>query len=178
MSSDERLLEDVRIHIKQHEVEDSKNSDSSSKDDPNRTEMPWDGKREDFVWKIHKDCLEKSSSYDAASRSAKKKYTRYALPGVVVPIIMSVVSPHLPQDYNYIDGIALAGIAVLNGLNTFHNWGKKFTSFNEFAGKYADLAGYIDVEMSKPKRYRVALDVFLERVTTKKAFLDGNAPFL
>jgi hypothetical protein len=91
---------------------------------------------------------------------------------------MSVVSQHLPVEYNYVDSIALASISVLNGLNTFHNWGKKFTSFNEFAGKYSDLAGYIDVEMSKPKRFRIALDVFLERVTTKKSFLDGNAPFL
>ena len=171
--SNEHELDEIHINIK----EDSKKSDSS-KDDPNRQEMPWDGKREEFIWKIHTDCLEKSAAYDAASRSAKKKYTRYALPGVVVPIIMSVVSPHLPQDYNYVDGIALAGIAVLNGLNTFFNFGKKFSNYNEFAGKYADLAGYIDVEMSKSKKYRIALDVFLERVTTKKAFLDNNAPFL
>jgi hypothetical protein len=170
----EHQLDELHINIK----EDSKKSDSSSKDDPNREEMPWDSKREEYIWKIHKDCLQKSAAYDAASRSAKKKYTRYALPGVVVPIIMSVVSPHLTQDYNYVDGIALAGIAVLNGLNTFFNFGKKFSNYNEFAGKYAELAGYIDVEMSKPKKHRVALDVFLERVTTKKSFLDGNAPFL
>lgn len=172
--SNEHELDELHINIK----EDSKKSDSSSKDDPNREEMPWDSKREDFIWKIHKDCLEKSSAFDSASRSAKKKYTRYALPGVVVPIIMSVVSPHLPTEYNYVDGIALAGIAVLNGLNTFFNFGKKFSNYNEFSGKYADLAGYIDVEMSKSKKFRVALDVFIERVTTKKAFLDGNSPFL
>jgi len=172
--SNEHELDELHINIK----EESKKSDSSSKDDPNREEMPWDSKREEFVWKIHKDCIEKSTAYDTASRSAKKKYTRYALPGVVVPIVMSVVSPHLPQDYSYVDGIALAGIAVLNGLNTFFNFGKKFSNYNEFSGKYADLAGYIDVEMSKPKRFRVALDVFLERVSTKKSFLDANAPFL
>jgi len=169
-------LDEIHINVK-HEVEDSKNSNSSSKDGP-RTEMPWDSKREDFVWKIHKDCLEKSAAFDAASRSAKKKYTRYALPGVVVPIVMSVVSPHLPTEYNYVDGIALAGIAVLNGLNTFFNFGKKFSNYNEFGSKYSDLAGYIDVEMSKSKMYRIALDVFLERVTTKKSFLDANSPFL
>ena len=169
----EHQLDELHINIK----EDSKKSDSS-KDDPNRQEQLWDHKSEEFIWKIHKDCLQKSSTFDSASRSAKNKYTRYALPGIIVPIIMSVVSPHLPTEYNYVDSIALASISVLNGLNTFHNWGKKFTSFNEFAGKYSDLAGYIDVEMSKPKRFRIALDVFLERVTTKKSFLDGNAPFL
>jgi hypothetical protein len=164
----------IRIDVK----EDSKNSDISSKDDPNRTEQLWDHKSEEFIWKIHKDCLQKSSAFDSASRSAKNKYTRYALPGIIVPIIMSVVSPHLPTEYNYVDSIALASISVLNGLNTFHNWGKKFTSYNEFAGKYSELAGYIDVEMSKPKKHRTAIDVFLERVTTKKSYLDGNSPFL
>ena len=170
----EHQLDELHINIK----EDSKKSDSSSKDDPNREEMPWDSKREEFIWKIHKDCLQKSSAFDSASRSAKNKYTRYALPGIIVPIIMSVVSPHLPTEYNYVDSIALASISVLNGLNTFHNWGKKFTSYNEFAGKYSELAGYIDVEMSKPKKHRTAIDVFLERVTTKKSYLDGNSPFL
>jgi hypothetical protein len=172
--SNELELDEIHINIKEH----SKKSDSSSKDDPNREEMPWDSKREEYIWKIHKDCVQKSAAFDAASRSAKKKYTRYALPGVVVPIVMSVVSPHLPTEYNYVDGIALAGIAVLNGLNTFFNFGKKFSNYNEFSGKYADLASRIDVEMSKSKKYRVALDVFLERITTKKSYLDGNSPFL
>lgn len=171
------LEEAVRIHIEDDE-EDGNSKKSSESHDREREEQPWTDKSEKFIRKIQQDCLDKAQAYDKASRSSKKKYTRYALPGVVVPIIMSVVSPHLPVEYKYIDGIALASIAILNGLNNFQNWGKKFSNYNEFAGKYSDLASYIEVEMSKPKRFRTALDVYLERCSVRKSDLDNNAPFL
>lgn len=171
------ILEQVRIHIEDDDEEtDSKKSSESQ--DRQREEQPWTDKSEKFIRKIQQDCLSKAKAYDQASRSSKKKYTRYALPGVVVPIVMSVVSPHLPTDYKYVDGIALASIAVLNGLSTFFNFGKKFSNYNEFAGKYSDLASYIEVELSKPKRFRVASDIFLERCSVRIADLNNNAPFL
>ena len=171
------IPEQVTIHIE----EDNDSSDSkktSESVDREREEQPWTEKSEKFIRKIQQDCMDKAHAYDKASRSSKNKYTRYALPGVVLPIVMSVVSPHLPPDYKYVDGIALASIAVLNGLSTFFNFGKKFSQYNEFAGKYSDLASYIEVEMSKPKRFRTALDVYLERCSVRKGDLDGNAPFL
>lgn len=170
------LEEAVRIHIEDDEDDNSKKSSESH--DREREEQPWTDKSEKFIRKIQQDCLDKAQAYDKASRSSKNKYTRYALPGVVVPIVMSVVSPHLPVEYKYVDGIALASIAVLNGLSTFFNFGKKFSNYNEFAGKYSDLASYIEVEMSKPKKFRVALDVYLERCSVRKSDLDNNAPFL
>ena len=170
------ILEEVRIHIEDdNESGDSKKSESVDRD---REEQPWDEKSEKFIRKIQQDCSDKAQAYDRASRSAKKKYTRYALPGVVVPIVMSVVSPHLPTEYKYIDGISLASRAVLNGLSTFFNFGKKFSNYNEFCSKYSELVSYVDVELSKPKRHRIALDIFVERLTTKKGDLDSNSPFL
>jgi len=166
------IPEEVRIHI------ESDKEDSKESEDRNREEQLWTDKSEKFIRKIQHDCLDKAKAYDEASRSSKKKYTRYALPGVVVPIIMSVVSPYLPADYKYVDGIALASIAILNGLNNFQNYGKKFSNYNEFAGKYSDLASYIEVEMSKPKRFRTSIDVYLERCSVRKSDLDNSAPFL
>lgn len=166
------IPEEVRIH-----VEDDK-EDSKESEDRNREEQLWTDKSEKFIRKIQQDCLDKAKAYDQASRSSKKKYTRYALPGVVLPVIMSVISPHLPVEYKYVDGIALASIAILNGLNNFQNYGKKFSNYNEFAGKYSDLASYIEVEMSKPKRFRTSIDVYLERCSVRKSDLDNSAPFL
>lgn len=167
-------MNDIKIHIP--EDEDSEKSNDSH--DRNREEQLWTDKSEKFIRKIQQECIDKAKSYDCASRSAKTKYTRYALPGVVVPIIMSVVSPHLPENYKYIDGIALASIAVLNGLSTFFNFGKKFSNYLEFAGKYSDLASYIEIELSKPKRFRTSIDVYLERCSVRKGDLDNSAPFL
>ena len=171
------IPEEVTIHI-EDDIDSGDSKKSSESQDRDREEQPWTEKSEKFIRKIQQDCLDKAKAYDKASRDSKNKYTRYALPGVVLPIVMSVVSPHLPPDYKYIDGIALASIAILNGLNNFQNWGKKFSNYNEFAGKYSDLASYIEVEMSKPKRFRTALDVYLERCSVRKSDLDNNAPFL
>ena len=170
------IEEAVRIHIEDDEDDNSKKSSESQ--DREREEQPWTDKSEKFIRKIQQDCLNKAQAYDKASRDSKKKYTRYALPGVVVPIVMSVVSPHLPVEYKYIDGISLASIAVLNGLSTFFNFGKKFSQYSEYNGKYSDLASYIEVELSKPKRFRVAADIFLERCSVRIADLNNNAPFL
>lgn len=171
------IPEEVRIHVEDDE-EETNSKKSSESQDREREEQPWTEKSEKFIRKIQQDCIDKAHAYDKASRDSKNKYTRYALPGVVVPIVMSVVSPHLPIEYKYVDGIALASIAVLNGLSTFFNFGKKFSQYSEFCGKYSDLASYIEVELSKPKRFRVAADIFLERCSVRIADLNNNAPFL
>lgn len=171
------IPEEVRIHIDDDEEEtDSKKSSESH--DREREEQPWTEKSEKFIRKIQQECISKAHAYDKASRDSKKKYTQCALPSVVLPVIMSVVSPYLPADYKYIDGISLASIAVLNGLSTFFNYGKKFSQYSEYNGKYSDLASYIEVELSKSRRFRVAADIFLERCSVRIADLNNNAPFM
>jgi hypothetical protein len=95
-----------------------------------------------------------------------------------MPLLLGTASQFVPNGYEYINSVGLTITGVLNGVNTFYNYGKKTTIHNEFAGKYAELAGYISTELIKPKRHRIALDVFLERVSTKLNNLNDASPQL
>lgn len=67
-------------------------------------------------------------------------------------------------------------VGILVGINTFFNFGKQRQSHFEFAGKYAELSLEIGVELCKPKKNRIACDVFLERMSSKFNQLNNNAP--
>lgn len=157
---------------------DGEKSPSTSSNDKDRTEMPWDHKQEEFIEKIQNTCIELSKQHAQASKSNKKKYIRYSIPAIILPLACGAVSSFIPPEYEYINGITLSLTGILTGINTFFNHGKKTEKHNEFAGRYAELAGYISAELCKPKKFRIQLDVFLERMTNKLNDLNNSAPML
>ena len=170
-----KLNKEVKIFIPK-DSEDIPDSESSL--DKDRTEMPWEHRQEDFIEKVQTACLEASQQHDQASKSHKKKYIRYSVPAIVLPIVFGAVSNFIPAQYEFVQGIALSVTGILTGINTFFNHGRKTEKHNEYSGRYSELAGFISTELCKPKKFRVQLDVFLERVTTRKNDLDNHAPML
>lgn len=166
--------EDIEIYIDK----DGEKSPSTSSKDKARTEMPWEKKQEEFIERIQNTCIQLSNQHAQASKSHKKKYIRYSIPAIVLPLICGAVSNFIPTEYEYINGITLSLTGILTGINTFFNHGKKTEKHNEFSGRYGELAGYISAELCKPKQFRVQLDVFMERCVQKKNDLDNSAPML
>jgi hypothetical protein len=164
------MSDQVEIHIP------TDRSDSS--EDADREEMKWESKQEQYVTKLRDDCLELSNEHNVASLNNKSKYIHFSLPAIILPLLLGTISQFVPSGYEYINSVGLTVTGVLNGVNTFYNYGKKTTVQNEFAGKYAELAGYISTELVKPKRHRIALDVFLEKITTKLNDINNSAPQL
>ena len=150
--------------------------ESESSEDKEREEQPWDTKSELFIVDIKLSCDQISKMFNSASRRSKKKYNLFAIPTIILPLICSVVINRLDKNKDIINSVLLCIIGILNGLNTFFNYGKKCMEYNEYSGKYNELANIISVELSKQKKYRIDLDVFLERVTLKKQQLDSSAP--
>ena len=163
----QNLLSDIKINVP---------DDTSS--DVSRSEEKWDSNNEKFIRKLQEDCKLKAKAYDKASHQTKKRYNQFSIPTIITPIVMSVVSPYLSEKYLFINAVSLAFCGVLNGVQSFYNYGKKSSLFNEYSGKYQDLSNSIDIELSKGKRYRVALDVYLERISSHKSSLDNSSPFL
>ena len=167
------MKEEVAIFIPKE-----KRTPSESSKDADREEMPWSHSQEDFIDKIKDNCLKLSNEHTVASKSHKKKYIRYSVPAIVLPIVCGAISNLIPKDYEYINGITLSLTGILTGINTFFNHGKKTEKHNEYAGRYSELAGFIATELSKPKKFRIQLDVYLERVTRKFNDLNNSAPML
>ena len=167
---------DVKIKI------DSKTSETS--EDADREEMKWQNKGEQFITDIMDYCDKQSNIYNIESHKCKKKYNLYSIPTIIIPLLLAVVLPIIPNDAflhvkkENINTGFMSFVAILNGLNTFYNFGKKSERYNEYSGKYAELSQQIAVELSKPKKFRTQLDVLTERVITKKIGLDATAPYI
>ncbi len=164
------MSDQVEIHIP------TDRSDSS--EDADREEMKWESKQEHYIANLRDECLKLSDQHNLSSLKNKRRYIRFSLPAIVLPLLLGTVSQFVPTGYEYINSVGLTVTGVLNGVNTFYNYGKKTTVHNEFSGKYAELAGYISTELVKPKRHRIALDVFLEKITTRLNDINNSAPQL
>ena len=155
---------------------DSKSSDTS--EDIDREEQKWEVKGEAYIKSLQDECNKKSQIYNDASHKCKSKYNRYSIPTIAIPLLMGVANTYIPAEYEYVNTITMCCVGILNGLNTFFNHGKMTERYGEYAGKYAELSQQIAIEFSKPRKHRVQLDVFTERISTKKLSLDASAPFI
>jgi hypothetical protein len=163
---------EVAINI----VEDT--PDSTSSVDIEREEMKWETREEKYLDNIRQQCLKLSEQHNQASRKAKKKFGACSIPVIFIPIVMGSVNQYLPAGYEYINSTGMMLTGIISGINAFFNYGKKTTQHNEYAGRYAELAGYVASELIKPKRHRIALDVFMERINEKMSGLNSTAPML
>ena len=151
---------------------------SQSSEDGDRVEMPWQSREETFLENLKEDCIHLSNCHEIASKAAKCKYTLFQLPVVILPLVLAGISPYLPEGFNALRDMGMLTTGILGGISSFFNFGKKQNQHNEFSGKYQALAAMIHSELIKPRRFRIALDVFLERVTTQKSHLDDGSPVL
>lgn len=149
----------------------------SSLDDDQRKELLWESREEHIVSKWAEDCRERSEKHDTKSKEFKVKYRLIGLPSVLIPIILGGFSPLLPcHSLEYSLGLMSAGI--FSGLVMFFNYGKKQVEHSTFSNKYFNLVTEIEGEMSKPRKHRIACDVYLEKTKNEYNSLVQSAPDL
>lgn len=146
-----------------------------STDDENRRELMWEKREEDLLVKWKNDMCNKSIEQGKSARKIKKLYSVLGLPATLLPIIMSGLTKQL-EEYEILQSLLMIATGSLIGISTFFNLGKKTALHFEYEHKYSELALTIDKELTKPKKYRIALDVFLENISLKYIALDERAP--
>ena len=150
----------------------------NSSPDTSRDEMPWENREERFLEALREECIHQYNCHDIQAHKSKCKYTASQLPTIILPLVISTVQPYLVSGYEPVNSAAMLCSGVLAGVSTFFNFGKKMQQHNEFASRYRELADAVTTELAKPRKYRVQLDVFMERCTSKKGQLDREAPIL
>ena len=170
---------EVTIHIEDYENDDDTPKDrSKSSSDIAREEEKWSSKNELYLQQIRDKCSEKSKAHDISSHKNKKFYIYSSIPTIILPLVLANTTSYIPTDYNYIEPLGLTCIAIINGLKTLFNFSKKTEVHNTFAGKYSEIVDDITTQLSRGKRFRIALDVYLERITSSVRILDASAPML
>ena len=143
-----------------------------------RIEMEWADNSEQYIHNIKEYCHKTSQKHDIQFKKNKFKYSCFALPTIITPLIVSVVSPFIGDASETVLPVVLSGLGILNGIQTFFNYGSKSQKHNEYANKYNDLAEDITTEMMKNIEYRESAEVFVEKVKHIKSRLDDGAPNL
>jgi len=169
----------VTIHVEDYENDDDDTpKDSSTSSDIVREEEKWSNKNELYLQQIRDKCTEKSKAHDMSSHKNKKFYIYASIPTIILPLVLANTTSYIPTDYNYVEPLGLTCIAIINGLKTLFNFSKKTEVHNTFAGKYSEISDDITTQLSRGKRFRIALDVYLERITSSVRILDASAPML
>ena len=152
-------------------------SGNISLDDPDRLEVLWEPRLETLCNKWRDDSLKRSTEHDAKAKVHKRRFAIFALPAIILPLIMSGMS-NILVDYPLVSSSGMALTSILTGVNIFFNHGKKQIQHFEFSAKYFRLATEIEKEVAKRKKDRLAADVFIEKVSMDYNNLAFNAPDL
>ena len=101
-------------------------------------------------------------------------YSFFGIPSTLLPIIAATLSQM--QADELIVTVLMLACGCVTGMNTFFNFGKQRQQHFEYAGKYQELAMDIGLELCKPKRNRIACDVFLHSISSKFNNINNGAP--
>lgn len=149
----------------------------SSSNDIVREEMPWESREEKLVADVIADCRSRELYHEKKRKFCKLLYIFFGLPAVMIPLITAGIADkvHGP-DERIIVTVLLIFSSMLAAIQQFFNFGKKSQAHAEYSARFAELALDSDVELVKPKRFRLACDVFMERISKQVNQLKSGAP--
>lgn len=155
---------------------DRKGSTSSSWIDLDKTrkEMKWNDTHDHLLknWKldIRKEHIKHENS--------KMKYTRlisyFNLPASLIPIALSILIDEIGD--NVTTSIFMLISGILFGISSFFDFGGKREQHSQASEKYSELFLMIELELSKPREFRVQADVYLERVYNLLIKYNADSP--
>ena len=149
----------------------------SSLDDDARKELLWEKREEELIMKWVDDSKVRSLRHGKKAKQYKIKYACVGLPSILIPIVLGGLSPVIPcHTLEYSLVLMLAGL--FSGVGMFFNFGKKEVEHATYSNKFFKLVNDVEAELSKPKRHRVACDVYMEKVKNEYNALVLSAPDL
>lgn len=144
-------------------------------DDAERRELLWSKTQEDYIIKIKLNCKLQSEKHYRTGKKQQKLYDILSIPPIILPIIMSGLTD-VSKEFPLVNTFCFITVGVLSAMNSFLNLGKNSQENFDYESKFTELVNEINLELVKPKKYRIACDVFLERVTLKYNQLVKDEP--
>jgi hypothetical protein len=150
---------------------------TDSRDDSHRQEMMWEKREENLLLAWSSDCKKRSNKHEMKGNQNKMKYGMFGVPSILIPILIGSLAQVIAcHSLEYSLGIASSGL--FSAINMFFNFGKKAQTHYEYSNKFFELANEIQSELAKPRRHRIACDVYLEQIKLKYQSLCSESPNL
>jgi len=122
--------------------------------------MLWGTRQELQVNKWRADGLEKAHYHGKQQKRFKALYHLFMVPLVILPTVSSVFATEVDA---HVSSTLLLATGILNGVHGFLNYGRKQQDHGNFENMWHAFVAEIETEMCKPKRSRLACDVFLQK---------------
>lgn len=167
-------MTDILLDI---DCRNSREHTPTSFDDDNRKELPWELREEKLLLKWCDDCKKRSIEHDLKGKKNKVKFSIFGIPSILIPIVLGGVASIVPC-HSIVYSLGMMGSGLFSGISMFFNFGKKEASHFEYMNKFFELSNEIDSELSKPKRFRVACDVYVEKIKQEYNSLCKHSPTL
>jgi len=138
--------------------------------DYERREMSWTNQIEERLTLISEEASDKSIQHTRHAKCKKKLYYISSTVSIIIPFVITFVNAiNDTQQYKHnfeLFNIVLIMISgMVNGLNTFFNFGKKHSDHDIAATRYEELKTEIDTVLIIKRRYRHPADVTLKNFT-------------
>lgn len=147
---------------------------SNSKDDEHRKELLWESREEELLKDWMEEMKINSIKQGKKARQTKKLYALVGVPATLIPIVLSGLTSLEIEPL--VNSLLMITTGSLIGISTFFNLGKKFAQHFEYEHKYDELARELEKELKKPKRHRIACDVYMEKIYMTYNGLNARAP--
>jgi hypothetical protein len=162
--------------IKQNDIDTSSNSS-----DIHIKEEPWSNNIELLLHKWRNQVLKLSEVHDESGYIVKFRYQRLAVPVIMIPFIMGLVTQNLSTESTevpLVNGIMFMITGTLNGFQTFFSYGQLYEQHFQYSARYSDVVNRIDSELARKRKFRTPADVFITEIKCRIDNLNDTAPTL
>jgi hypothetical protein len=129
-------------------------------------EEPWNDNLEQYMMDFIYDAKRRSAQHESAGYYFKKLNTRWGLPLVLVPVVMSPVSLMIDKTdgAEYVQACAFMLSGLIAGVYSFFRYGEKLERHFGFAGRYGDVVTDIEAILVRGRQFRGPADVFSTKI--------------
>lgn len=110
----------------------------------------------------------------------KTRYYRLAIPSILLPFIMTLVSQNLYTGTNdtshIIDGAMFMTSSILSALTLFFNYSQISEEHFQISSRYTDISNRIDSELARKRKFRTPSDVFITELKSRIENLGESSP--
>lgn len=130
-----------------------------------------------------KDQTEKLSNVHQESGYINRtRYYRIAIPSILIPFVMTLVSQNLYTGTNdpshIVDGVAFMVTSILSSLGLFFNYNQISEEHFQISARYTDISNRIESELARRPKFRTPSDVFITELKGRIESLGDNSPTL
>lgn len=157
-----------------HTIIINENQVSLSSLDQDRVEALWDDKQEILFQNWAIDIKLNISKHHKLGKKNKHCHIIFSTPSILIPIILSGLTTIITNPL--ISSLLLILSGTTSGLCAFFDFSARSIEHHDFENRFINISMEIELELSKSKKDRVAVECFAERIYQQVMSAKVNAP--